>query len=421
MILYVRCKEYIIMSRSTISGFEYQQLQVGQLIEGEKFEKAHWQALVKLHASLPLPYYSLTHQGIRLSHYVGVIRVSFFDLEILPKPDAHVPTSVWRQILVDMLVESGYWRNPSSVTESSRQAHHLLDQWLLGFLDEVARLCRQGLIRQYQTVRTNARALKGRLLFSQQIRRNSTRQDRFAVSQQTYTLQHALHQLLKQALLLIPRVSDHPVVQRRARQLLTYFASVRVYGNETPQPPSSYHRRTEVYRTAVTAAHQLLNGQLPHVYHGPLNQGFALLIDMNQLFEIFIYERLRRLSEHHPFVVRRQHSRRLWGDTQVRPDLVVEYPTKGIRTVIDTKWKVLSRSRPAASDLHQIYVYNQLFGAQKGILLYPQVHDLLPALQRFDGPGSSYAEVSFVPIADTTSGRLHPSLDDALLRMIAPT
>ena len=406
-------------TKQVLQGFEHQLLRVGDRCANHCFEEAHWKELVRIHPYLPQPYYTLAHRGIRLSHYVGILSTPFFDIEILPKTDAHVSTPAWRQVLVDMLVESGYWHTPLLPAGTSMEAHRLLDQWLLNFLDEVAKLCQRGLIRQYQTLETNARALKGKLLFAQQIRRNSTRQDRFAVRQQTYTPQHALHQLLKQALMLVPGVSAHPEVQRRAPQLLAHFARVSVAQKEAPAPPLNYSRQTEAYRAAATAAHQLLRGQLPHLYHGQAQQGLALLVDMNQLFETFIYKRLLRLSRQHPFVVRRQHSRRFWGDTQVRPDMIVEHPTTGRRTVIDTKWKVLSQARPAASDLHQIYVYNQLFDAQRGILLYPQARNLSPASQCFDGPGQSYAEVSFVQVADEHSGRLHSRIDETLLRMIA--
>jgi 5-methylcytosine-specific restriction endonuclease McrBC regulatory subunit McrC len=41
--------------------------------------------------------------------------------------------------------------------------------------------------------------------------------------------------------------------------------------------------------------------------------------------------------------------------------------------VADTKWKVLRESSPADDDLKQMFVYNELFGAERSLLVYPAV------------------------------------------------
>ena len=134
--------------------------------------------------------------------------------------------------------------------------------------------------------------------------------------------------------------------------------------------------------------------------------------------EDFVYQRLRRLARQQEFAVHRQTSRALWGKTKVRPDIVVELPDGGGNVVIDTKWKVLTHHRPAAQDLHQLYVYNQLFQAQRGILLYPDVHRLAAHRHPFEGPGHSYAQVDFVTITDSDHIGINPSLDESLLRLL---
>ena len=406
----------------TITAFEHQTLSVGEVLNGCLFRQEHWETLVQMHTTLPLPYYTLTHRGIKLSYYVGVLVTPSLTLEILPKADAHTSPSLllWRHCLIDMVAECRLLKpRLPHATVPTFGAGTLLDFFLLDFLAEVDALCRRGLVKQYQVVEENVRSLKGRLLFAQHLRRNTVHQERFFVKHQPYTLQHRFHQLFKHALRIVVRTSQHPLVQQRSRRLLSYFADVADLPRRVLQQPLTYRRQTVAYRTAAEVAQQILAADFSHLYPDTTHRGFALLFDMNRIFEEFVYQRFRRLAGSQGYTVHRQTSRSLWGETQARPDIVVELPAGRGRVVIDTKWKVLTSARPAAADLHQLYVYNQLFGARRGILLYPNVHHFAPQQRRFEGPGDSYAEVHFVTIADEEQKSLNPRLDKWLLSLLS--
>ena len=407
----------------TITVFEHQLLKVGDQPNGALFHQAHWESLVQLHPKLPLPYYTLAHRGIKFSHYVGVLQTPSLVLEILPKADAHPTPSplLWRHRLIDMVAECRSLKvRPEREKIRTFGAGTLLDVLILDFLAEVEILYRRGLAKQYCSVEENARSMRGRLLFAQHVRHNSVRQERFYVKRQAYTTQHILHQIIKRALQVVARVSFHPLVQQRSRRLLSYFTDVNdVLDRTSINTPLVYNRQTVAYRTAVEIAQQIIAANFSHVYRGTTHQGFAMLFDMNLIFEEFIYRRLRRLTRAQGCAVHRQTSRSLWGGTKVRPDIIVELPDSRGRLIIDTKWKVLTRPQPSASDLHQLYVYNQLFQAQRGILLYPDVHHLSIRHRRFEGPGDSYAEVNFVTLADDQQTRIGKQLDESLLRLLS--
>lgn len=68
-------------------------------------------------------------------------------------------------------------------------------------------------------------------------------------------------------------------------------------------------------------------------------------------------------------IVNGQESRNFWKQRTIRPDIVVK---KGNSTVIiDTKWKNTSKDRVAIEDLRQMYAYNNYWGANLSVLLYP--------------------------------------------------
>ena len=405
-----------------ITAFEHQLLRVGDAFEGVPFTEARWQTLVQMHPHLPHPYYTLAHGGIKLSHYVGVLQTPNFILEILPKADRHPVPAGWRRLLLEMVAAcSSLAIDHAAAATPSFRADSLLEVYLLDFLTQVERLLRQGLAKRYRMVTENCRAVKGRLRFAEQVRRNAVHQERFFVEHAVHSMDHPLHQLLKKALSVAANASSNPSVKQRTHRLLLSLGSVSdVSVEKLLASRITFDRHTARYRTAVVAAQQILAASFSHVYQGDTHQGFALMLDMNRLFEEFVYRRLHRLSLSHGFSVHRQTAQSLWGTTQARPDILVKSSDGQQNVIIDTKWKVLLQPRPSAEDLHQIYVYNQLFEAERGILLYPQVHPLPRRQHRFGGPGHTSAEVHFISVADPQQARINPQLDRLLLQMLAP-
>jgi len=97
-------------------------------------------------------------------------------------------------------------------------------------------------------------------------------------------------------------------------------------------------------------------------------QLFALLFDMNVLFEEYVFQQLKR-SAGSIVKISRQRSIPFWRRRTIRPDIVLEINQK--KYIIDTKWKVLPNSSPSIEDLKQLYIYCRYFKSNKGILLYP--------------------------------------------------
>ena len=405
-----------------ISAFEHQLLRVGDAFEGVLFTEARWHTLVQMHPHLPYPYYTLAHGGVKLSHYVGVLQTPNFTLEILPKADRDPVPAAWRRLLIEMVAAcSSLAIDHAAAATPSFRTDSLLEVYLLDFVTQVERLLRQGLAKQYRMVTENCRAVKGRLRFAEQVRHNAVHQERFFVEHAVYSMDHPLHQLLKKALLVVANASFNPSIKQRTHRLLLSLAPVSDASIEQLLAArTTFDRHTARYRTAVTAAQQILAASFSHVYQGNTHQGFAFMLDMNRLFEEFVYRRLHRLSVAHGFGVHRQTAQSLWGTTKARPDILVKFSDGQQNVVIDIKWKVLLQPRPSAEDLHQIYVYNQLFEAERGILLYPQVHPLPRRQHRFGGPGHTSAEVYFISVADPQQARINPELDQLLLQMLEP-
>ena len=75
------------MATHIIQVFEHQTLRVGDLINGVCFDEAAFKAMALYQEKQKVKYFNLVYNGVKFSHYVGIIQIGKLTLEILPKAD----------------------------------------------------------------------------------------------------------------------------------------------------------------------------------------------------------------------------------------------------------------------------------------------------------------------------------------------
>jgi len=338
--------------------------------------------------------------GIRFSHYVGVLQVGDLVIEILPKTEAAAP-EVWRQVLLEMLALAGIVKIETTVpTGLGLRANFLLDYYFAHFLEKVQGLLGNGLIRKYRPRRQNEKAWKGQLDFQKQIQHNIARQERFYTRRDHYDYSHTANRMLYTALSRLPQLTDNPFLRNKALGLQAAFPKLASWSFSAPAFRQIMSDQTFLnYRPALELSYLILKNFQPDIRTGS-HHVLAILFDMNQLFEVFIYKQLvkARLAD---IEIYRQVSRPFWFNRKIRPDIFIKINNQHL--ILDTKWKVLPDGKPSMEDLKQIFIYNQYFGAQKGILIYPDTGDLSateaqPYHPLPDGIAAGYCEIKFVDI-----------------------
>jgi len=383
-----------------ISVFEHQVIRIGMEWSGQVFTSQHHQALVRYQNRQNHHWYHILPDGIRFSHYVGVLQVGSLTIEILPKTENAAP-EVWRRVLLEMLSLAGVLKlETTTSTCLGIRPNFLLDYYFDHFLEKVGKLFSRGLIRRYRQLRQNEKAWKGQLDFQKQIQHNVAHQERFFVRRDHYDYSHPANQIIYEALCILPRLTDNPVLKNKAYGLQTSFPDLPKWQFSE----SAFHQiledqRFKAYRPALELAYLIIRNFQPDLRTGRHNV-LAILFDMNQLFEIFIYKQLAKLR-HSEIEINRQVQRPFWLNRKIRPDIFIK--TKEDQFIVDTKWKVLSDGKPSIEDLKQIFIYNQYFAANKGILVYPstgktkqlnaQPYQPLP-----NGRVPGYCELKFVEI-----------------------
>ncbi|CAH0999707.1 hypothetical protein LEM8419_01007 [Neolewinella maritima] len=355
------------MTRLTV----YEHERLGQAPEG-RLTAGQLTALQRFHASSPQRYFDLCYRGIQLLSYVGVLRVGDLQLEILPKLDRHHAEPFWRDRLLDMLrvVHRLPLAAPTS-TQLQTRPHNILDLYLERYAHEVSKLLRRGLARRYRTTEQNATALRGRLLFAEQLRHNLVHRERFYTATATYDQEFVHHQILLQGLKLAVQLTDNPLVSNTLRASIARFPelpALRITPAVFDRLPAT--RATRSYGPALSIARLLLLNYHPDLVGGREHL-MALLFDMNALWERFLTVALQRYLP--DYEVAAQPRKAYWQSDRhtatLQPDIVLRRHKQII--VLDAKWKELSGGQPGAQDLRQLYAYALQFGAEKAALLLP--------------------------------------------------
>lgn len=367
--------------KKIIRVFEFDEIKQGHQYDGFVFEESELTAIQKYNSSNKNKYFTLTHKGVKFKNYIGVLQIGKLTIEILPKADKDLNKNInfekkqaWRSFMLQMLKKCGFI-NVSSLTHADLKLRNtsLLDIYINEFLKELNLLLRMGLRKKYRFVNSNTGSLKGRLLFQQQITHNLIHKEKFYTSHQTYDSNNLFNQILYKALSVLSVISK-PTFKDQINRLLIEFpelSDVRV--NKTLFSNLKYNRNTQHYKRSIELAKLILLNFSPDIQSGS-NNVIAILFDMNELWEKYIYTMLRKDQDVGNYSVSSQQSLKFWETKRIRPDIVYEKEIDGEKQkfVIDTKWKLIDSNKPGDNDLKQMYAYNMYWDSVKSILLYPK-------------------------------------------------
>jgi 5-methylcytosine-specific restriction enzyme subunit McrC len=362
---------------NVVQLYEFDTLYLSQMYEKLgggfiKFEKRHFDALLKYNDLHGGKYFVLVFEGVRFKSYVGVIQVDDLVIEVLPKIERVNGPVNWRDVLVEMLRETSHLRI-SQIGNAivDKQDIHLLDIYFDLFLSEVETLLRKGLVKKYYTETKNTLSLKGKLEFAGNIRKNIVHKERFYTTHQVYSGDHLFHQIIHQALCIVGKLSRTTYRFGRCQSLQLNFPEVsNIVADFHTFSRLSYSGKTDCYRTAIEIARLIILNYAPNIKSGSENM-LALLFNMNDLWEGYVLTKLQQATKE--FKVYGQQGKTFWKGKTMRPDIVLIRKVGDMDEtfIIDTKWKNYRFDSISSNDLRQIYVYSDYWSAVGGMLLYP--------------------------------------------------
>ena len=336
------------------------------------------------------PVLKRTIEGVRAKQVVGILAIPSVRLEILPKIDGG--DDEVRAALVRMLSVSQNLRvADGELTALLAQRHDLLEIFIGLFANRLLAAVRRGLPYRYMEQEEDLKRLRGKLNVTRQLTRLALRPDLLACRFDEFSENTPLNRVLKAAVARLTGVARSAANRRCLAEISSRFEFV----GETSDPLREQVRldRTNlVFHNLYRLALLFLKGDWQTTTSGD-SLGFALLFPMNELFEKFIGQCLKRTFPHREVGLqggRRRRSVLIDADNKylfrVQPDAVIgdrAMPGAGDPPIIlDTKWKPLKPNASdgkfgvSQSDVYQMLAYAQAYNAQHLILLYPWQKEL---------------------------------------------
>lgn len=393
------------------------------LIDDETFTREHWESFVKLNTLHEEKYFHVRHNGLQFKQFVGVIQLDGLMVHIHPKADKGDSDEKWHGVLLEMLKACGRVPADTSDDASLRKQHvNLLEIYFAYYLKELQILVHKGLVKKYRKETSNLKALKGKLEFAGNIRKNLVHKERFYTTHQVYDTNHKLHQVLKYALDIVGHFTRGTRLNDVYRRVDLAFPEVKhMVPNQAMLESIKLDRKTAPYERALELAKFIILHYSPDINMG-LQKMIALLFDMNVLWEEYVLKMLKKYAANHPdkgWQVHGQESKTFYGSYRtIRPDIVLR---KGEETyIIDTKWKRPTNKQPSVEDLRQMYTYSRFWDTEKVMLLYPgdPINSKFVSYRNHEIDQRDHqCKVAFVSVLK--HGELDRSIADQIINLIA--
>ena len=314
---------------------------------------------------------------LQAQNYVGVIQTKDgTTIEILPKIK-NATTEKSKDILIKMLktLKNSPFKNLSVANLKSSKIP-LFEIFISMFLEELTVLVRNGIKSDYISKEENLKFLKGKLKISEQIKYNTIHKERFFVQYEEFISNRVENRLIKTTLQFLYNKSKLNKNQQRIREFLFVFDEIEISHNiKTDFSKIKLNRQMKDYEQVLLWCKTFLFENSFSPYKGN-DIAFALLFDMNLLFESFVYSYLKKSSNFQDIKSQdRTHHLAYENDIgrfRLKPDIVIN----GGKIIADTKWKILSEDKAyngvLQDDMYQLYAYGTKYdNCEKIYLIYP--------------------------------------------------
>ena len=308
---------------------------------------------------------------IQARNYVGVLQTkSGLTIEILPKiadkNDAERSKAVFIKMLKTL---KNFPFKSSNLASLKTQNLPLLEIFISMFLCELEALVKKGIKSDYVALEENLNFLKGKLNINEQIKRNSIHKERFYVGYSEFLNDIKINRIIKTTLKFLYKKSNSSKNQQKIRELLFIFDEVSECENyKNFFAKLVINRQVKHYEQTLLWCKIFLLGNSFTPHKGD-DLAFALLFDMNALFESYVGNFIKKKFSGTILQHSEKHLVEEPKSFKLRPDIFL----KG-KFIADTKWKIISsKDDISQADLYQLYAYGKKHECGKLHLIYPKI------------------------------------------------
>jgi 5-methylcytosine-specific restriction enzyme subunit McrC len=331
-------------------------------------------------------------EGLRIEarSWVGVVRFAEFELRVEPKlAGDHMKLVQMMEYATGLDALKRFPRERSLLTEDT----NLFDLIALLLAEACSALVKGGLQSNYVVHEDVVPVLRGRLLADRQVLRHFGRVDHLECRYEEYETDIPENQLLAAALELCAQRVKNDLVRRQVRHLLVAFKQIcdpSAFNLSLLRETFSYTRLNERYRKAHALAWLIFDGLgIGDLLRPGATDSFVFLIDMNLLFEQFLWRALNMLGGRRNLHIQYQLRNRsvLWNGlknkpySSIIPDFLVGDLSRSSEMKfglpIDAKYKLYDELKIGNADIYQCFLYAFAYAKPQpgrlpeAMLLYP--------------------------------------------------
>ena len=335
---------------------------------------------------------------IQARNYVGVLQTkSGLTIEILPKIADKNDAERSKAVLIKMLKSLNNFPFKSSNLANQKTKFLLFLYFLFCFfLFELDTILKMLIKSDYVALEDNLNFLKGKLNINEQIKRNSIHKERFYVEYSEFLSDIKINQIIKTTLTFLYKKSISSKNQQKIRELLFMFDEVSMcndYKNFFTN--FAINRQVKHYEQTLLWCKIFLLGDTFTPHKGN-DLAFALLFDMNALFESYVGNFIKKklpgtiLQHQKKYLIEKPREFRL------KPDIFLEG-----KFIADTKWKIIkSRDDISQADLYQLYAYGKKYECGKLYLIYPKIDGAKQESMKFEYEKDMQLEILYFDLED---------------------
>ncbi|WP_153126789.1 McrC family protein [Peribacillus tepidiphilus] len=332
--------------------------------------------------------------SISFKNFVGVIKIKDTFIEVLPKiydsskkEDNNLNKNEIYKNLNYMINKSSKLsiKNVDITRYGASEEGFFLDFFINMFLQELYTNLFKGVYKTYVTQQENLRYIKGRLLVTENIKRNLIHNKMFCEFDE-FTEDNIVNQILKYTTRLMSRITNWRQNQLLAENIIHTFIDVSdIYANVETFNLVREDRLLGTYSKLLKIAKMFLEGQSFNIDNDELSSNFIFSVDMNMVFQEYIFELLNEYRSeifNENLILRPQYSKEHLiydsndkGVFHLKPDIALIEGNQ-VQLLIDTKYKKLNidkhRNGVSDKDLYQMFGYFHKYDQPVIHLLYPR-------------------------------------------------
>ena len=322
---------------------------------------------------------SITPEGVHASSFVGAIKYRNTQIEVLPKLLSDSSDPAENVTMLKNLIYMLSYTKSLDVTVSDdakllSSANPFLEVLIREFAASLDNALKRSTPKNYIYEEDNLTYIKGKINFCKNIKYNHANKSKNYCVYNSFSENIALNQLFLFVASALLTVSKDFANVKLLRMITNVYADIdmRMFTYEQACKITLL-RSQSAFRKPLELAKMFLSNSSVDLSKNRITS-FALMWDMNKLFEEFVYRLIDTKCE--DVQVEFQKTKRLlkgdshgkYRDTKV--DILMTSPRK---VVIDTKYKRFETlDNFANADVFQVSTYCLLHNAKEAILIYPQ-------------------------------------------------